>query len=409
MNGAVNKSLPIDLLKVLGVALLYVLLAVIFLNYIAPEGVASVVWPPSGLALAAVLIGGRRYAFGVLIGAFIANGLTSHHWLLAAPIAMGNMLEALLGAWLLMRNGTFNLAVQSLRDYFRLVFLAGCIACSVAALNGATVLLLAGVLSTANYMHNLLHWWMGDVLGVVLITPLILVFWRKKIAGLDVEHRVETVLLLACTFVLGQILFLGWFDSTIGVYADEFLMFICVAWAALRLGRQATVMVLLMTATQGLLGAYQGIGYFDRDLAETGLVSYWFYMMVLSVVGMALAVYFDERGIVEQKTLTSERKFRAIIEISPIPYGLTDEHGNVTFLNPAFIHTFGYTLADLPTLTEWGIKAYPDPEYREWVLNTWRAETARVKSQKDTFEPIEVSIRCKNGAVKTVMASISSI
>ncbi len=397
------------LLKVCGVAVLYVVLAAVFLTYIAPNGVVSAVWPPSGLALAALLIGGRRYAFGVLLGAFLANGLVNHAWLLAGPIALGNTLEALLGAWLLTRTGQFDLSVRSLRDYLRMIFWAGFVACSVAAVNGSTLLLVFGFIDSPAYVQNLLHWWMGDVLGVMLVTPLILVFWRSKIVRLDAKSWFEVVALFVGVFFTGQVVFLGWFQDTLGSIAKDYWMFLLVAWVAVRLGKRATMLVLLMMAAQALIGAYRGIGYFGLDILQSGLTSYWLYVMILSIVGMALAIHISERNEAEQRAQINERKFRDIIEASPVPEALNDEHGNITFLNPAFIQTFGYTLQDIPTLADWWPWAYPDPVYRQWVIDEWRVRMEQAARAGTPFEPLEISIRCKDGKVRTVVVSAASI
>lgn len=110
-----------------------------------------------------------------------------------------------------------------------------------------------------------------------------------------------------------------------------------------------------------------------------------------------------------RKLKQSEARFRSIIESSPIPYALNDDQQNITYLNSAFIHTFGYTLEDIPTLAHWWPVAYPDPEYRKWVAATWQARVEHAKLKHSAFEPFEVGIRCKDGAVRTVLAGASLI
>jgi len=109
----------------------------------------------------------------------------------------------------------------------------------------------------------------------------------------------------------------------------------------------------------------------------------------------------------EEMLSASEAKFRNIIDISPIPMALNDGQMNITYLNPSFIRTFGYTLQDIPTVSDWWPKAYPDPTYGEWVSTEWIKELKRVKSTGEEFRPMEVKVRCKNGFNKTVMASSS--
>jgi len=105
----------------------------------------------------------------------------------------------------------------------------------------------------------------------------------------------------------------------------------------------------------------------------------------------------------------SETRLRSIIDASPVPMVLNDDQQNITFLNPAFIQTFGYTLEDIPTLTDWWAKASPDPEYREWMAATWQTTLETVLHDDSQFNPVELNIRCHSGSTKTVLANASSI
>ena len=124
---------------------------------------------------------------------------------------------------------------------------------------------------------------------------------------------------------------------------------------------------------------------------------------------MSTIVDITERHRAHEALRTSEQRLRAIIESSPVPMGLNDEQQRITFLNSAFISTFGYAKDDLQTLSQWWPLAYPDPAYRGWVAETWQAELERSKRAGLPFSPIEVNIRCKDGTNRTVLASAASI
>lgn len=115
------------------------------------------------------------------------------------------------------------------------------------------------------------------------------------------------------------------------------------------------------------------------------------------------------RRLMENSGITSKSRSRAIIDASPVPMALNDDKQRITYLNPAFVHTFGYTLEDIPTLSDWWPKAYPDPEYRQWVANIWHTEIDRVKRSGDAFSSIELNVRCKNGENKTALISAASL
>ncbi len=102
-------------------------------------------------------------------------------------------------------------------------------------------------------------------------------------------------------------------------------------------------------------------------------------------------------------------KFRAVLEASPVPQAIDDTAGNIIYLNRAFTDAFGYTLADIPTLAAWWPQAYPDEAYRCFVASSWQRHLEEAGQDLKSFRPLEVDIRCKNGAVRTVLATATSI
>ncbi|MCX7171997.1 MAG: PAS domain S-box protein [Proteobacteria bacterium] len=124
---------------------------------------------------------------------------------------------------------------------------------------------------------------------------------------------------------------------------------------------------------------------------------------------IAIGRNITERKRAEQVLRDSEARFRAIIEASPAPFVLNDERQNITYLNSAFTRTFGYTLDDIPTLSEWWPRAYPDPAYRQWVAATWQTYMEKARRENTPFEPFELSICCKDGSVRTVMADVEPV
>ena len=193
----------IDLLKLLGMAALYALLVHLTNLYFKSVIPIRILEPASGLALATLLIGGKRYAWSVLSGGVLVN-LTSNLalWVVFA-IALSNTLEALLGVWLLKRDSRFDSHLRSLRDYLRLIFLGG-IGSGFGALIGASALLVSGVLVPETFWLGFRQWWMGDVLGIILIAPLFLVWRLEKSDWLEMKRVHVAVLLLGLTFLVGQ-------------------------------------------------------------------------------------------------------------------------------------------------------------------------------------------------------------
>jgi PAS domain S-box-containing protein len=117
----------------------------------------------------------------------------------------------------------------------------------------------------------------------------------------------------------------------------------------------------------------------------------------------------SKRKRAEDALRSSECRFRAIIDASPVPFGLNDGEQNITFLNKAFVNTFGYDVADIPTLAHWWPKAYPDAEYREWVAEEWLKRMNKANGTGAAFDPMEVNISCKDGTQRIAMVSAVSL
>ncbi|MBF0185901.1 MAG: PAS domain S-box protein [Magnetococcales bacterium] len=102
-------------------------------------------------------------------------------------------------------------------------------------------------------------------------------------------------------------------------------------------------------------------------------------------------------------------RLRAIIEALPIPVALNNEQGEITYLNPAFVATFGYTSEDIPTLAEWWPRAYPDTAYRQWVIDTWMERIEHAMRTGTAFRSMEIKVCSKDGENRVVIASAASL
>ncbi len=136
--------------------------------------------------------------------------------------------------------------------------------------------------------------------------------------------------------------------------------------------------------------------------------------MEISGVGIILEgrnyLYASTRDITERKqtelALTaSETKFRELIDFSPVPMALYNDHQQITLLNQVFVQTFGYCLQEIPTIEAWWNEAYPDADYRKWVTDRWNEKIEYATKTGEPFIPMEVIVKCKNGTNKTVLSS----
>jgi integral membrane sensor domain MASE1 len=129
----------------------------------------TAVWPPTGIALAALLFFGYRAWPGIAFGAFLANATANASLATAAGIALGNTLEALVGAWMLRRLIHFDPALGRVKGVLGLVVLAAGLSTMVSATIGVTSLCLGGVKPWAAYPEMWSVWWLGDAMGDLVV------------------------------------------------------------------------------------------------------------------------------------------------------------------------------------------------------------------------------------------------
>lgn len=176
---------------ILLLALAYFVGARLGLLLAIPPGFATAVWPPAGIALAALLYGGKRLAWGILLGSLAANlyvaslnlGEGAWHgqalWL-ALGIAMGSTLQGVVAVYLIERVNGNHWSLLKLRAMLGVMMLGGPVACMISASNGNLMLWWMGLLSADELSNSWLTWWLGDSLGVFVFTPIILLWLLPK-------------------------------------------------------------------------------------------------------------------------------------------------------------------------------------------------------------------------------------
>jgi PAS domain S-box-containing protein len=145
-----------------------------------------------------------------------------------------------------------------------------------------------------------------------------------------------------------------------------------------------------------------------KPLDKREQIFYWIAcittLLIAGVAFLQLSLFRNSRRYV-QSLEASEASLREIVEASPVPMALNNDENQITFVNQAFVTTFGYALADIPVLDAWWSAAYPDPAYRQWVIAAWGQELTRAKSTQSQFAPMEIVIRCKDQSHRDVLAS----
>jgi PAS domain S-box-containing protein len=229
----------------------YVVAAKLGIELEVAEGLITPVWAPTGIALAALVLYGRRLWPAVALAAFVANATSGASIPEAAFITVGNTLEAVVGATLLLRVD-FRPALDRVRDVFALIGLAAIVSTTISATNGTTTLVISGDVDASDYGSAWLLWWLGDAMGNLVVAPLLLVLAQRPWRQLEGKRLVEGGLLLALLTTVSSIVFLG------GLWRYPHLVFPLLVWAALRFHQLGAVVSSFVVTALGVAGAVRG-------------------------------------------------------------------------------------------------------------------------------------------------------
>ena len=239
------------LLGLAALAAAYLGAAKIGIELPAARGVITPVWAPTGIAIAALFLWGSRLWPAVAVGAFLANATSGADIPVAAVIAVGNTLEAIVGSALL-RRADVRPALDRVRDVLAFLLLGCAISPIVAATNGVTALWVAGDVDGADYGSQWLLWWIGDAMGALVVAPLILVWSRRPERRLPRARIIEGLALLGLLTALSALVFLG------GFWRYPHLLFPVLIVATLRFGQVGAVTGSFVVTALAVAGAVDG-------------------------------------------------------------------------------------------------------------------------------------------------------
>jgi PAS domain S-box-containing protein len=288
---------------------------------------ASPVWPPTGIALAAILLYGARIWPGVFAGAFLVNLDTLGNVATSFGIAAGNTLEALVGAFLVERFARGTAAFDRASDVLRFVFVAGLAAPVVSATVGVATLTLGGLADSARFGPIWITWWFGDLVGAVVVAPLILIWARSGAPRWDARRMGETALMLAVVLYVSAVVFGDTLPEPFNRYPTAYLCFPPLLWPVFRLGHRGTVLAVFALAAVGLVGTLRGHGPFAQHDLNDSLLLLQGFLATISVMNLLLAALVSERRLVERDLGRSRREVEAqAVEIEELyrtaPVGL---------------------------------------------------------------------------------------
>lgn len=296
-------------IAIVSLAAVYFLAGKFGLSLATEHASASAIWPPSGIALAALLLWGYRIWPGVFLGAFLVNITTAGGLATTLGIASGNTLGAFVGAWLINHFANGHKVFERAKNIFKFVLLAGLISTAVSATLGVTSLTLGGYAQWDRYAAIWFTWWLGDIAGDLLIAPLLVIWLTQPYPDLKSRRIFEAAGLLLSILSLGYIVFLS--GAARGL---EYVSILPLLWAAFRFGQRGAVTAAFLTSAIALAGTVQGIGPFATAGPNEALLHLQGFMGTIAMAALVLAAAISERMRAEQRIEVQEAVSRILAD-----------------------------------------------------------------------------------------------
>ena len=304
------KRSPIPLIaQILLLALVYFIGAELGLSLASLHKNVTPVWPPTGIAIAALLIFGRGLWPGIFIGALVVNALTDISFGSALGIATGNTLEAVAACWLLQRFTDWRNSLNSVADVMRFVGCATVLAPIVSATIGSLSLLLGGAATWSGFWPLWLTWWIGDGFGALIFTPLVLA-WRLP-QNVGQRDWPEIAALLVTHLIVVMMVFGGWFPGPVKTYPLAYLCLPTLLWAALKFDLRIVTTAIVLMAGVALWGARQGYGPFSAASPNLSLILLISFVGTTTVITLVVTAITNER----QKAEADKYKLGSELEL----------------------------------------------------------------------------------------------
>lgn len=294
---------------------------------IVPGGLRAdytvVIWPASGLALAAMLGFGRSIWPSVFAGAALTLYVDSSHVVWSLVTAAGLTIEAGLGSLLVERFARGTQAFQRPDSIFRTVVILALAAAPVSASIAALATVVVGAAPWQGIGYVWMTWWLAALSGSIVVAPLVLLWLARPFGRIRPLPLLEALVILTALTGVSLAVFAGRFPSDVQNYPLEFLCVPFLLWAAFRQGRRTVSLAAAILCGIAAWGTMRGFGPFVRDSAQEAMVLVQAYVAVMGTMAAVIAaVVAEHRRATEQlrelattDPLTGLANYRRLLEV----------------------------------------------------------------------------------------------
>ncbi len=339
--------------QVAALALIYLISAKLGLMLDAVSGFATLVWPPTGLALVALLLYGRHLWPGVWLGAFMVNIWAGAPWPVALGIAGGNTLEAVLGAHALRKWAAFQGSFSQLRHVLGLIVPAALMSTLLSATFGVTSLVLGGIVSVHQCWGTWQAWWIGDVLGDLVFAPFLLTWATPGVLKARPIRLAEAILQAA--ILIGACVAVFFRAARFMSYPFEsaYVLFPLFIWASVRFELRGAATSTMLASVFAVWGTARGTGPFIRESLAESLLALQTFMGCAALTPLVVGGAIADRSRLQREAVAAvareavEEQFRRLLEAAPDAMVIVNEKGEVVLINAQTERLFGYRRDEL--------------------------------------------------------------
>jgi integral membrane sensor domain MASE1 len=294
-------------------AMVYAGAAKLGLKMDAVSGMATLVWPPTGIALVVLMRRGLRLWPGVVLGVFLLNAWNGFIGVAAFGIAFGNTLEAVFGAWVARRLVGRNEVPERLTHVLGLLLFVAFGSTLISASIGTVSLALAGLIPRNQVLPAAGTWWLGDATADIVLAPLLLAWSFRPhtlLRGLRRPLRVvEALALGVCFTALLHALFLRPLGSERALVQPTMILPFLI-WASVRFGLRGATAVTFLASAVAIWGTAAGRGPFVHEGLTPSLLFLQVFTAVVSITTQVLAVAIGQRDSAVRAAETAALKER---------------------------------------------------------------------------------------------------
>jgi diguanylate cyclase (GGDEF)-like protein/PAS domain S-box-containing protein len=325
----------------------------------------SPVWPPTGLAIAALVYFGVNYWPSVFLGAMLVNIATGTSLIISTSIGVGNALEAIIAVWLLLRytnNEPFTSVINVAR-FSTIVFFATMISATI----GVSSLFLGNVISLSTFPLLWTTWWLGDLVGGLVVAPFLLI-WANINKSKIISIKPLDIILLLVT--IASILFVFSSLFTIGRehYPLAFIYLPITIWAGYRFGQTGATLFILLISSVAIFATLYGYGPFIRPSENESLLLLQSFMGVMMLATLIITASIEENFIINIQLTKSQTRLKYLVaqQTSDLETAadelklaesvfnenigsiiITDKDALILRVNPAFCKVTGYKSSEV--------------------------------------------------------------